>query len=141
MNDWVYREMVAADYSRMIVLWREIEGLALSEADSEERIAGYLTRNEGMSFVCESRGVVVGTILAGHDGRRGFLYHVAVSPAYRGKRIAQRLVSLSLAKLREVGIDKCHLFVREDNELGQRFWASTGWAKRSGFYVYSRDVG
>lgn len=135
-----YRKMEIADYDRLIALWRRIEGLALSEADEREEIAAYLRRNEGMSFVCETEGELAGTILCGHDGRRGYVYHAAVDPAYRGRGIARQLASLSLDKLREAGIGKCHLFVLEDNDAGAGFWAATGWQRRSGFYVYSRDV-
>ncbi|CAI6086817.1 GNAT family N-acetyltransferase [Cohnella sp. JJ-181] len=135
-----FRKMEIADYDRMIALWRRIDGLALSEADEREAIAVYLRRNEGLSFVCEADGALAGTILCGHDGRRGFIYHAAVDADYRGRGIARQLAELSLAKLRDAGIDKCHLFVLEDNGAGDRFWTATGWRRRSGFFVYSRDV-
>lgn len=135
-----FRTMDIADYDAMIALWRRIEGLALSDADEREAIEAYLKRNEGFSFVCEADGALAGTVLCGHDGRRGFIYHAAVDPAYRGRGIARRLAEMSLDKLREAGICKCHLFVLEDNDAGDRFWTAAGWRRRSGFYVYSRDV-
>lgn len=134
------REMTIQDYERMIGLWSEIDGLALSEADSRANIEMYLTRNKGLSYVYEVEGEVVGTILCGHDGRRGYIYHVAVSPKFRNRRIGVQLVELSLDKLKEEGIDKCHIFVLDDNEVGSQFWSKIGWAKRSGFAVYSKDV-
>ncbi|MEK0313444.1 GNAT family N-acetyltransferase [Cohnella sp. 56] len=135
-----YRTMQIADYDGMIALWRRTGGLALSDADEKPAIDAYLRRNEGLSFVCEAEGELVGTILCGHDGRRGFVYHAAVDAAYRGRGIARRLAELGLEELRRAGIDKCHLFVLEDNDAGDRFWTATGWRRRSGFYVYSRDV-
>lgn len=135
-----FRTMDIADYDAMIALWHRIEGLALSAADEREAIEAYLKRNEGFSFVCEADGALAGTMLCGHDGRRGFIYHAAVDPACRGLGIGRRLAEMSLAKLREAGIDKCHLFVLEDNDAGDRFWTAAGWQRRSGFYVYSRDV-
>ncbi len=134
------REMTIHDYDEMIELWRNMEGLAISNADTRANIEFYLTRNEGLSFVYEAEGRIAATILCGHDGRRGFIYHVAVDPAFRKQNIGQRLVELSLSKLREAGIDKCHIFVLDDNEGGGRFWSRTGWEKRSGFAVYSRDT-
>jgi len=135
-----FRTMEIADYDAMIALWRRIEGLVLSDADEREAIEAYLKRNEGMSFVCEAEGKLAGTMMCGHDGRRGFIYHAAVDPDYRGRGIARRLAEMSLDKLREAGIDVCHLFVLEDNDAGDRFWTAAGWRRRSGFYVYSRDV-
>ncbi|MBP1975145.1 GNAT family N-acetyltransferase [Cohnella thailandensis] len=134
------REMTVNDYDQMIELWSRIEGLAISNADSKSNIEKYLNRNKGLSCVYEEEGRIAGTILCGHDGRRGFIYHVAVDPEFRQRKIGQRMVDLCLGKLKEEGIDKCHIFVLDDNEVGNRFWSRTGWDRRSGFSVYSRDT-
>ncbi|SFM30157.1 Ribosomal protein S18 acetylase RimI [Paenibacillus sp. 1_12] len=134
------REMTINDYEQMIELWNDIEGLALSNADSRENITMYLNRNKGLSYVCEQNSKIIGTILCGHDGRRGFIYHVTVNPEYRKQKIGNKLVQTSLEKLSQEGIDKCHIFVIEDNIVGNGFWTSTGWEKRSGFFVYSRNT-
>ncbi|WP_274648855.1 GNAT family N-acetyltransferase [Paenibacillus humicola] len=139
-NETIYREMTAGDYAAAIRLWQETEGMALSEADSEENISFYLARNPGFSFVCEIGGRLAGTILAGHDGRRGYIYHCAVSREHRGRGIGRELAGWSLSRLREAGIAKCHLFVISDNEGGGEFWSRTGWQKRSGFDVYSANT-
>ncbi|RIE01660.1 GNAT family N-acetyltransferase [Cohnella faecalis] len=131
--------MTIHDYDQMIELWSSIDGLALSEADSRQNIEMYLNRNSRLSYVYEAEGDIVGTILSGHDGRRGYIYHVAVKQEFRKQGIAQRLVDLSMGRLKEEGIDKCHIFVLDDNEAGQQFWSRTGWDKRSGFSVYSKD--
>lgn len=132
--------MTINDYEQMIELWSGIEGLALSNADSKENIDMYLNRNKGLSYVYEQDSKIIGTILCGHDGRRGFIYHVAVNPDYRKQKIGYQLVQASLEKLSKEGIDKCHIFVIEDNVVGNDFWASTGWEKRSGFFVYSKNT-
>lgn len=134
------REMTIHDYEQMIELWNGIEGLAISNADSRENIGNYLNRNQELSYVCEQDNKIIGTILCGHDGRRGFIYHVAVNPDYRKQKIGNKLVQTSLEQLRKEGIDKCHIFVIEDNVVGNGFWASAGWEKRSGFFVYSKNT-
>ncbi|MNV80578.1 Acetyltransferase YpeA [compost metagenome] len=135
------REMQIQDYEQMMALWQDIDGLVLSEADSKDNIEAYLLRNPGLSYVCEDNDRVVGTILCGHDGRRGFIYHLAVSPNYRKQKIGHQLVDMSLSKLQAQGIDKCHIFVLENNEIGNHFWTARGWEKRSGFYVYTINTG
>lgn len=137
---YTFRTMKANDYDQAIALWNGLEGLGLSEADSPERIARFLQRNEGLSFVCEHDGNIIGTILAGHDSRRGFLYHLGVATEHRGQGIAPRLVDEALAALLREDIDKCHLFVMEHNEGGQRFWSANGWEKRDGILLYSRGL-
>ncbi|SEO41683.1 GNAT family N-acetyltransferase [Paenibacillus sp. OV219] len=136
----IYREMTVGDYEAAYSLWTKTEGMVLSSADSKEEVEAYLLRNPGCSFVCEGEGELLGTILGGHDGRRGFIYHVAVSPITRGRGVGQRLVQQSLGRLREAGIAKCHLFVLEDNAIGGRFWARTGWQKREGILLFSKDT-
>lgn len=133
------REVTMADYSGMCELWATTPGVRLAPADSEESIAVFLRRNPGLSFVAVEGGALAGTALCGHDGRRGYIYHVAVKPEYRGRRIATKLVEMNLAALKSQGIDKCHVFVLEDNPLGKAFWSSF-WSKREDIVLYSSNV-
>jgi ribosomal protein S18 acetylase RimI-like enzyme len=134
------REMTIADYELAFELWNQTEGMVLSDADSKEAIAYYLNRNPEMSFVCEVAEKIIGTILCGHDGRRGFIYHVAVDPQYRGQSIGKKLICSSLDRLSSEGITKCHLMVLEDNEIGNQFWVKVGWQCRSGILLYSKST-
>lgn len=138
------REMLIADYDTVLALWQATEGVGLSAADSREAIERYLTRNPGMSFVACSTGVapceIVGAVLAGHDGRRGYLHHLAVRPEYRKQGLGQALVERSMACLRAEGIDKCHLFVFTQNEIGRAFWEHSGWTKRNTLIIMSKDL-
>jgi ribosomal protein S18 acetylase RimI-like enzyme len=101
----------------------------------------HLERNPGMSQVCvEADGTIAGTVMCGHDGRRGYMYHVAVSGACRGKGAGREMVSRSLNALREAGIAKCHLMVIEGNALGRSFWSGTGWQERDGIVLFSQNT-
>lgn len=134
------REMHMDDYPDMIVLWSRTPGIGLSDADSESEIRNFLLRNPGLSYCWKEEGSLIGTILCGHDGRRGYLYHTAVSEEHRGKGIGRALVEKSLQQLREQGVHKCHLFVFADNESGNAFWESAGWIKRKDILVYSLNI-
>jgi ribosomal protein S18 acetylase RimI-like enzyme len=133
------REMTIDDYDTMTALWRDAPGVRLVAADSRECIAAFLARNPGMSFVCANGEKIVGTAMCGHDGRRGYFYHVAVQPEYRGRHIGTRLVAACLMALGNAGIDKCHVFVLADNALGNAFWTN-GWKSRGDISLYSREV-
>lgn len=128
------------DYEEIYRLWSRTPGMGLNESDSAINIAGFLLRNKGFSLCCRDNGRIVGTILCGHDGRRGYIYHTAVDEAYRGHGIGRALVSGSLEKLKAIGIAKCHLFVFADNEPGNAFWNRTGWIKRQDILVYSKNL-
>ncbi len=133
------RELHIDDYDEFHALWKKTPGVGLSGADSWENIQKFLARNAGMSFCYEEDGKIIGTILCGHDGRRGYVYHVAVAEECRGRGIGRLLVERGLRKLKEEGIDKCHLFVFWQNEIGKAFWNAMGWTKREDIYVYSKN--
>src|SRR5947209_17178874 len=109
-----FREMVLADYNEVQRLWAETPGLCLGDDDTAERIALYLARNPGLCFVALDEQRIAGTVLAGHDGRRGILRHLAVAKPYRGKGIGRQLVRVALEGLSGQGIQKCNVFVMDD---------------------------
>lgn len=117
-------------YSQVMALWRAAEGVGLSEADSPEAIGRYLARNPGLSLVASQDGHLVGAILCGHDGRRGYIHHLAVRPEARRQGIGRRLVRECLARLGRQGIQKCHLFVFRANEEAIAFWRAIGFTGR-----------
>ena len=136
-----YRAMTETDYDAAYALWASTPGMGLSDADSHEAICSYLKRNAGLSQVCvDGEGRLAGTALCGHDGRRGFLYHVAVPADRQGSGIGRELAARCLAGLAAQGISKCHLMVLEDNEAGSGFWNGTGWEQREGLLLFSRNT-
>jgi ribosomal protein S18 acetylase RimI-like enzyme len=127
-------------YDQVIALWQQAEGVGLNSADSRESIQTYLERNPGMSFIAEQDGTLVGAVLSGHDGRRGYIHHLAVHPDYRRQGLGRKLVDRCLAALQEVGIQKCHLFIFNENVDGICFWESVGWTRRVDIGVMSKNI-
>jgi len=136
----LYRLATISDYDQMYNLWKNIEGIGLSDSDTKENIEKFLNKNQGLNYICEEEGKIIGTILCGEDGRRGYLYHLAVDKDYRRKGIGTKLVNLVFDNLKKKGIIKCHLFVFYENELGKTFWEKTGWSKRDELLIYSKDI-
>lgn len=137
---FTFREMKIEDYPDVYSLWSNTDGMGLSESDSEEEIEKYLLRNPGHCFVCEHDGRIVGTVLCGHDGRRGYIYHVAVTEVHRKQGIARMLLSKALDSLRDAGIRKCHLMVFDSNQSGRDFWEHNGWQRRVDILIYSKSI-
>lgn len=127
------------DYNDIYKLWNNTSGMGLSDADSYDNIDKFLIRNKGLSYICKHEDKIIGTILCGHDGRRGYIYHVTVAEEYRGRGIGRKLVEKSLEGLKFQGINKCHLFVFADNNIGNDFWTSLGWNRRKEIFVYSKS--
>jgi ribosomal protein S18 acetylase RimI-like enzyme len=125
------RPMVEEDIPAALLLWQELSGIGLRAADSPPALARYLRRNPGTSFVAvTATGEFIGVSLAGHDGRRGLLHHVAVASRYQKHGIGRRLVEACLAALKVQGIEKVILFVKADNPSGKEFWKKCGWCER-----------
>jgi putative acetyltransferase len=133
--------MALDDYEPVLALWHEAEGMGLSRADTREKIGRYLERNPEMSLVAFSvEGELAGAVLCGHDGRRGFLHHLAVRVRFRGQGLGRAMVERCMGKLAADGIDKCHLFVYARNQSGREFWKCTGWNERPELVLMSKDT-
>lgn len=132
-----YRPMVISDYDAIIDLWTKSEGVRLRDADSKQGIEKYLSRNPGFSFVAQHEGAVIGTIMAGHDGKRGYIQHLSVEGSHRRKGIGKELVRLCLEALKKEGILKSHLMILVENGAAKLFWASLGWVDRTDIRLYS----
>jgi len=125
----------------VLALWQQCEGVGLSSADSRENIATYLERNPGTSFLAQVDGSLVGAVLCGHDGRRGFLWHLAVHPRFQRRGIGRRLVDRCLDALRLAGIGKCNVVVFNSNTKGIAFWERAGWTTRDDVSMIARNIG
>jgi len=120
------RVMTLDDYEEVIRLWSATEGLSLGDDDSREGMVIYLKRNHGLCFVGVGAAKIVGTVLCGHDGRRGILRHLAVAPEFRKNGIGKLLVRAALDALAAEGIKKCNIFVMDYNFAGISFWEHVG---------------
>lgn len=142
MNESIQiRIMTIADYDAVYDLWLHIPGMGLNTTDdSREGIAQYLKRNPTTCFVAEADGKLIGVIMAGHDGRRGFIYHTAVLPEHRKQGIAMTLVDHAMQALEAEGIHKTALVVFASNELGNGFWEHIGFTKREDLVYRNRNI-
>jgi ribosomal protein S18 acetylase RimI-like enzyme len=131
------RTFTIDDYDAVRALWGRTPGVCVREADSREGIGRYLSRNPDFSYIAEHNDNIVGCAMCGHDGRRGYLQHVAIDTAYRGRGIAQQLISRCLAALEREGILKVHLDVLVTNLDAQAYWKRRGWKERHDITRYS----
>ncbi|MCR5542154.1 MAG: GNAT family N-acetyltransferase [Ruminococcus sp.] len=126
------RKMVISDYDKVYRLWLSCKGMGLNDLDdSREGISRYLDRNPETCFVAEDGEKIIGVIIAGHDGRRGYIYHTAVSPDRRKQGIGRQLVDSAMNALKEQGINKTALVCFSKNEEGNAFWQNIGFTKRT----------
>lgn len=131
------RTMVIEDYDQVHDLWLGINGFGIrSVDDSREGVERFLKRNPITSVVAELDGRIVGSILCGHDGRRGCLYHVCVAKDHRRKGIGKAMVIHCMQTLKEEQINKVSLIAFTKNDIGNAFWKCMGWTKREDLNYY-----
>lgn len=131
------RVMKAADYDGVYALWKKIRGFGLrSIDDSREGVERFLDRNPHTSIVAEMDGKIVGSILCGHDGRRGCFYHVCVDEAYRRHGIGKAMVVMAMEALQREHINKVSLIAFTKNDVGNAFWNTIGWTRREDLNYY-----
>lgn len=131
------RAMTVEDYDEVYALWRTISGFAMrSMDDSFDGIRRFLLRNPGNSVVALREGRIVGTILCGHDGRRGYFYHVCVAEDCRKQGIGKAMAMAAIRSLQAERITKVTLVAFKDNVVGNQFWHGEGWDLREDINTY-----
>jgi ribosomal protein S18 acetylase RimI-like enzyme len=158
MGEIATREFLINDYDAAVELWKKVEGVEIAEGDDREGVAQFIARNAGLSRVAtverstmepagaerhgresprrlmsrQANQSIVGVALCGQDGRRGYIYHLAVDPNYRGRGLGKRLVAECLEGLRRLGLKRANIMVAMDNPRGREFWSKCGWEELDG---------
>jgi N-acetylglutamate synthase len=129
------------DYDAVFGLWQRCEGVGLTPSDNRAAVHAFLVRNPGLSLVVRHGGQIIGAVLCGHDGRRGYLYHLAVDVEHRRQGIGKAIVEDCLSRLASAGIQKATIVVYSHNESGQKFWRRAGWKDRADLVVLQKETG
>ena len=133
--------MSISDYEQVYQLWLSCAGMGLNNLDdSREGIERFLIRNPETCFVAEEGQKIIGVIIAGNDGRRGYIYHTAVIDGYRNQGIATRLVNEAMKALETLGIHKTALVVFSKNTDGNVFWEKMGFASRKDLVYRNKAI-
>lgn len=119
------RDYRPADGDALRSLWKSV--LFRSVGDDDRSLAAFADRNPGLILVASTDDEVIGSALGGWDGRRGWIYHVAVAAPFRRKGLATRLVRRLEQRLRAAGAPKLTAIVRDENETAKAFWTSLGY--------------
>lgn len=142
MSEIEYRVMTDSDINSVLSFWKNIDGVHLHSNGEEtyDAISRYLLRNPDLSFVAVCGQEIVGAVMCGHDGRRGYLNHLGVSPEYRRKGIASKLLDRVEKELKKLGIKKEALFVLCENTSAREFYEHIGWKEENIVKVFAKII-
>jgi N-acetylglutamate synthase len=140
MPDFILRSFVTADIPPALALWQSTEGIGLTGADSPAALTNFLHRNPGLSRVALIDDQLVGAVLCGHDGRRGFLYHLAVAAPHQRQGIGRTLAEDCVTRLQRCGVERVTIHVFAHNPQGAAFWRARAWRSREDLLVLQIDA-
>jgi ribosomal protein S18 acetylase RimI-like enzyme len=125
------------DYPKLIKLWEAAGNIEVRQTDTPEMLARFLDRNPTCSYAAYAGTRLIGAVLAGHDGWRGYLYHMAVKPDYRERGVGTRLVNAAVSAIKSEDIQKIHCLVKRDNIIAQQFWEACSFDQREDLFDYT----
>ncbi len=124
-------------YDHLVRLWSSFTGNAMTGADSAEGFSLFLKRNGAYCFTAFESEEIVGSVMAGEDARRGYIYHLSVKRDLHRSGTGRALMDKAEAALYNAGIEKLHLFIYSDNPAIE-FYRRTGWHLREDIEVMSK---
>jgi ribosomal protein S18 acetylase RimI-like enzyme len=140
-HDWAIRPFVMEDYAAVLRLWQTAgAGLTIRPSDRPEEVARKCTRDGDLFLVAEQDGQVIGIIMGAWDGRRGWLHHLAVDAAHRGRGIASSLVATVEERLRDRGCLKVNLLVSRANLEARALYRRLGYDEMNGFLPMGKEL-
>ena len=132
--------MTVKDIKAVLAFWKDTPGIGLNESDTVPALESFLKRNPGLSLVVTAGKMIAGAVLCGHDGRRGYLHHLAVAPGQRGRGLGGAMVDECLKTLKMIGITRCNIFVFSDNRKVRKFWEKSGWQLRGDLLILQSET-
>jgi len=131
-----------SDYESVYRLWGSIEkGVHIGRSDTPAEIEKKIARDPDLFIVAESEGNIVGSVMGGFDGRRGLVYHLAVTASFRGMGIGSRLMEEVESRLRAKGCLKCYLLVTSDNPEAEGYYQQRGWQPMDTVHLFGKELG
>ena len=129
------------DYSSVLHLWQGIEkGVHVGRSDTLAEIEKKIAHDPDLFLVAELDGDIVGTVIAGFDGRRGLIYHLAVAAPVRGVGIGSHLMAEVELRLRAKGCLKCYLLVTLDNSEVGDYYQRRSWRHMQDIHLYGKEL-
>ena len=129
MNYYI-TEITLDRYEELVTLWRNTEGLWTSDDDDYDNLQSFLERNPGLNLMVLYEGRIIGAVKCSHDGRRGYIHHLAVKKEFRDHGIGRELVENCVENLRNEGIKKIRVFVLDNNRAALKFWKNLGFSEQ-----------
>jgi ribosomal protein S18 acetylase RimI-like enzyme len=123
-------------YDDIISIWRKT-GISIGSTDTKEEIKRILDKNPQLFLVGKINQKIIGVVVGGFDGRRGYVHHLAVDPDYQKRGYGTRIMDELNLRFRKLGVHKVHLFIEKYNKEVVNFYQKLGWEIRDDLIMMS----
>ncbi len=134
------REFSIEEFAAISQLWRR-SGIEIRPGDNKEELRRKLERDSDLFLVAEDNSEIVGAVVGAWDGRRGWIYHLAVDPRFRRRRIARKMLLEVERRMRAKGVPRVHAMVLLWNAPSLNLFESMGYEKQSDLVVMGKTLG
>lgn len=129
------------DYRQVYQLWSSMEkGVHVGRSDTLSEIEKKVQRDPDLFLVAECEDQIIGAVMGGFDGRRGLIYHLAVTTSFRGRGIGSQLMDELEERLRHKGCLKSYLLVTSDNTEVESYYKNRGWYHMDTLHIFGKDL-
>lgn len=123
-------------YKEVIELWRKT-GISVGSTDTKEELKRMVERNPHLFLIGKKDEKVIGAVMGGFDGRRGYVHHLAVHPNYQKKGYGKMIIDELMKRFRKMRVHKVHLFIEKYNKEVVKFYQNLGWDIRDDLIMMS----
>jgi len=123
-------------YNDIISIWRKA-GVSVGSTDTKDEIKRILDKNPQLFLVGKIDQKIIGVVIGGFDGRRGYVHHLAVDPDYQKMGYGKIIMDELIARFRKMGVHKVHLFIEKYNKEVVNFYLNLGWEIRDDLIMMS----
>ena len=123
-------------YENIVDLWRK-SSISVGSTDTRDEIERMLQRNPNLFLIGKVDNKVIGVVMGGFDGRRGYVHHLAIDPEYQRIGFGTMIMDDLIKRFRKIGVHKVHLFIEKYNKELVEFYMNLGWEIRDDLIMMS----
>ena len=123
-------------YKEVIELWRKT-GISVGSTDTKEELKRMIEHNPDLFLIGKIEEKVIGVVMGGFDGRRGYVHHLAVDQKYQKKGYGKIIMDELMVRFRKMRVHKVHLFIEKYNKEVVKFYQNLGWEIRDDLIMMS----
>ena len=138
-KDMLLREFRIEDYEKVLALWRDA-GLIIRPGDDLDSIKLKLEHDPDLFLVTEENQMVIGVVMGAWDGRRGWINHLAIKPAFQRKGIATRMLEELEARLARKGAKKLNAQIYQWNKKSLEFFKARGYEAHTDLVMIGKQL-